>query len=87
MKKLPTSKKIALVLIMAMAVSHPVTGQYVLQALDWGFSQIFIYGAWVSVVTAAYLIALGAWEYFKSEQPHIPSKAKPQKVKGSEYLA
>ena len=76
MKNLKLKDKIALVLILAMAISNPATGQYVLQGLDWLFTQIFVYGAIVSLITAIYLLGWGAWYYHKTEQPNIPKKIK-----------
>lgn len=80
MKKVGIKEKIAVGSLGAMLVSNPLTGQYVLQGLDWLFSQMFVYGAYVSIATTVYLVGLGAWYYHKSEQVNIPSKAKATKA-------
>lgn len=71
-----TKERLALVLLVAMLLTNPLTGQYVLQGLDWAFQQMFLYGAWVTLVATIYLIGLMAYYYRRSQKINIPAKGK-----------
>lgn len=68
--------KLTIIMMIVFIVSNPLTGQYLLQAIDWTFQQIFIYGAYVSAVAATWLVGYIAWVIYRQEQVKIPKKAK-----------
>ena len=70
--------------MLAAIISNPLTGQYVLQALDWVFQQMFIQGAWVSLVAGVYIIGYMAVNIVKSERTNVPAKS--AKTKAQKYL-
>lgn len=76
MKKVQLKEKIALALLVAMLVTNPLTGQYVLDGIEYAFTQLFIYGAYVSIVATVYLLGLGVFYYAKLNKVNIPAKGK-----------
>lgn len=74
MKKPTILERTALVVIVAMLVTNPLTGQYVMNAVDWGFAQLFIYGSYVSLIGTVFLMGLGIYYYIKSSKIKIPKK-------------
>lgn len=76
LKKIPLKDKVAIVLILAMVVTNPFLGQYVLDGLDWAFQQMFLRSAWVSLVGASYLLGLTGYNSVKSTKTHIPKTKK-----------
>lgn len=84
MKKIATKEKIGLGLVLAMVVTNPLTGQYVNQIIDWGFQQLFLHGAWVSLVGGSYLMALLVFQIIKSYRINIPAKS--AKTEKQRYL-
>lgn len=81
MTKLKLQDKVASGLLIAMLVTNPLTGQFVMQAVVWAFDTMLLYGAYISIVTTVYIMGLGMFYYAKSEQTNVPSKkskAKPQ---------
>lgn len=78
-KQVPLKHKVGAVLLLAALVSNPLTGQYVLDAIERAFTELFIYGAWVSLVFTLYLLVMGAWAYYKLDPVKIPKgKTKTQ---------
>lgn len=65
-------EKLALGLLVAMLLTNPLTGQYVLEGLDRAFSLAFQYGAYVSVVGTVYLMVLLGYYYWRSERVKVP---------------
>lgn len=76
MKNIKLRDKIALVLLVAMLVTNPLTGQFIQQGVVWSFDQLFLQGAWISLIAAVYLIALMAFYGHQSGKPKLPSKSK-----------
>lgn len=84
-KNIPIKERIAVVMLLAVIVTNPLTSQYVLRAILRLFDELMLYGAWVTMVACSYAIALFAWHWFQSEQTKIPAKTK--KVKSQDYIA
>jgi hypothetical protein len=84
MKRIPIAERIALVVILAMIATNPLTGQYVMVGIELAFQQMFIYGAYVSLAGLAYLMGLMAYHYVKSTKVNIP--AKTANTKAQAYL-
>jgi hypothetical protein len=77
MRKAIMSKEgIAIILLLASVITNPLTGQYINQGIDWVFTQMFLYGAYISLVTAVYLIGLMVYLYIKSTKVNIPKSKK-----------
>ena len=83
--KLPIKEKAAVGVLLAMLLTNPLTGQYVLGALDWVFQQMFFYGAYVGIVGTLYLIGLGGFYYVKLNRVEIPVKSKKKTEKYIDY--
>lgn len=63
--KITLKNKIALGLIAATIITNPLPGQYVLQGLDTVFAWMFAHMAWITLITAVYMIGLiflNMWE-------------------------
>lgn len=81
-----TKEKIGLLLMVAAIVTNPITGQYVQLAIEILFSQLFLFGAYVSLVAGVYISGLLLWQMWATrEKVNIP--AKKQKVaKAGKFL-
>lgn len=67
--------KITIAMAIAMLITNPLTGQYVVAFTDWLFEQMFTYGAWITVVACAWIIGvllLNVWE--TRPRTNIPNK-------------
>lgn len=66
-------EKLGLLLVVAAIVTNPLTGQYVLEALEMLFTQFFRAGAYVSLASGIYVCGLLAWHMYQSrERVNIP---------------
>lgn len=63
-----TKEKVGLILVGAMFITNPLTGQYVLTLLDEAFREMFIYASWVTLVAAVYMIGLLGFYMWKSRE-------------------
>lgn len=78
-------EKIGLLLVLAALVTNPLTGQYILDGLELLFTQFFLFGPWVSLVSGIYVCGLIAWHMYSSrEQVHIP---RTHKKSAGKYIA
>lgn len=82
MTKITLKDKVALMSLGIMFITFPPSGQYILQALDWIFKEIFMYGSPVFLVAgtivSANLLWIVLWD--KREITNIPTgKTKKQK--------
>lgn len=68
-------------------ITNPLTGQYILQFLDWGFQQIFIRGAYVNLVASVIVMVYILLVTFKRSPEKLPSKNQKTKVSSKEYIA
>lgn len=80
-----SKEKVGLVLIFAALITNPLTGQFVLIFLDWIFGQMFIYGAYISLIAGVYVCGLMLWYNYRSSGVNIPKTAK-NKVKYIEEI-
>jgi hypothetical protein len=68
-----TKEKIGLLLIGAALITNPLTGQYVQLAVELAFSQLYLVGAWVSLIAGAYACGLIAWYMYTSrDKVNVP---------------
>ena len=75
--------KIALGAVGVALITNPLTGQYILEGLDWGFQQIFLRGAYVNLVaTVIIFIWVMGMLYRTRSQTKIPAKGKKTEKAG-----
>lgn len=83
-KRIPLKERIAVILILAMLVTNPLTGQYINLAIDWVFQQLFIYGSWIGIAGSVYIAGLLFYNNYKAARLNVP--AKTHKTKAQAYL-
>lgn len=71
-----TKEKIGLVLLAATIITNPLPGQYVEDAISRTFQLMFLYGYWISLVTAGYAVVIFFIYYHQSTRVNIPAKPK-----------
>lgn len=72
--------KMAFMSVAVILITMPVSGQYVLEGLDWVFMQMFSRGTFVTVGAAVYLMGYIMWKMYETrERVNIP--VKPSKVR------
>lgn len=70
-----TKEKVGLVFITAALVTNPLTGQYVQLAIEMLFTQLFLFGAYVSLAAGIYIAGLLLWQMWATrEKVNIPAK-------------
>lgn len=74
-----TKEKIGLSLMVAALITNPLSGQYVLNGLDWLFMQMFRYGAWVSLIAGVYVSGLLFYYIYQSGRVNVPKSGKSSK--------
>lgn len=70
-----SKETIGLAVILSAIITNPITGQYVLQVLDWSFEKFFKYGSWVTLVAGIYATGLIIFYMYQSREiTKIPKK-------------
>lgn len=69
---LRNADRLAVVMLLAMLVTNPLTGQYILQGLEWLFQQLFSLGAYVNLWGSFLVLVVAVLHYFKSERVTLP---------------
>lgn len=81
MKNIKLKERVALIMVVAMLITNPLTGQYVDQAIEAGFTFLFRNSSYVAIVGTVYLLGLGVYYYIKINKLNIPAKtAKVQRA-------
>ena len=73
--------KVAMIAVLVAIVTNPLTGQYILQGLEWVFTQIFAYGSPINLAASVVIAVYVASKVFKGYKTNVPPKsAKTQKA-------
>ena len=70
-------EKIGLIVIVATILTNQLTGPYVQLAIELAFSQLFLLGAYVSLISGLYISGLIVWYMWNSrERTNVPKQSK-----------
>lgn len=75
-KRIPFRFKLAIVVMVAVILTNPLTAPLVDQGIHIVFDYLVLYGNWVTLVGAGYVIALLSWQIFKLEETKVPARGK-----------
>ena len=76
-----TKEKMGLALMGTALVTNPLSGQYVLDGLDWLFSIMFRHGAFVSLIAGIYVAWLLMYQMYTTSRVNVPKKGQSAKNK------